>query len=191
VIDSGWVTAGATVVLAAVTAVYVVRLEAAYARSIRPHLQWQDPQRSLDTTDTATATFSVVVRSSGPGLARVTSSRVRASTGTDLAIRDFRVPCSLPVDAQYTFYVVVPDFAVEIVHKLSTICFEFDYTDIENERCYSTFAVIEAMPRVNPSATTKSPVEFADIDERPPDKRRTRCAADSGRRWPWRPWRKR
>jgi len=172
-----WITAGLLVVAIlsfAQSIVYASELRRTYEQSITPYLTWQDPP-SVQRTENYkfTGEFVFVVRSVGPGDARLHFAEARMDTGDTFQIHDIVTPATLPVNARYTWTVKVPALVVRILaneREDQELRITLRYADLQGRTFYETFASFAA----DTKTLSESRRAFKDVDERSAKRRETK-----------------
>ncbi len=177
------VIALANVSLAVFTLLYIRELRNGYARSIEPHLVWENPRRVANPPHGAV--FTIVMRNVGPGYARLVQAIVGSSAGPALSIRDLRWPSTLARDVQYTFFIDYPAFGAALMNNAQiAVTIIFKYTDMESRSCYRSEIVLNAGQKLG--GATEGPIDFVTADERPARARRVLCRPSRrDRLWNW------
>jgi hypothetical protein len=172
-----WITAGLLVVAILSflqSIVYARELRRSYEQSITPHLTWQDPASGQRNENFKfTGEFVFAVRSVGPGDARLHFVEARMDTGDTFPILDIVIPATLPVNAQYTWMVKVPDIDVRLLTNPTQdteLRITLRYADLQGRNFYETFASFAA----DTKTLSESKRAFKDVDERAARRRETK-----------------
>lgn len=152
--------------------IYAGELRRSYERNITPHLAWQDPQSGQrHENEDFTGLFDFVVRSVGPGDARLHFAEARTSNGDLFPIGDIVTPATLPVNADYQWQVKLPKLDVRLLtgKEDKEMRITLKYADLQGRKFYETYATFAA------DSATLSTLKraFKEVDERPADKRVT------------------